>query len=173
MLSDLRLAVRSLSAQWLLALAVIATVALAIGVNTALFSVFDGLLFRPLPYPDADRLVAVTVPFDSTISRKDREATIAGLTETELFSDRAWARATLLFEEGSESVTEWGLRAVQVSPNVFQMLGVTPIHGRLLAREDEGRVSPRPILMSHDLWRALWPAVVASRVEPSVALRDI
>jgi hypothetical protein len=54
---ELRLAFRSLVAQLALTAAIVFTIGLAVAANTALFSVFDGLLFRPLPYRDADRIV--------------------------------------------------------------------------------------------------------------------
>ncbi|HSH74482.1 MAG TPA: hypothetical protein VLA09_02165, partial [Longimicrobiales bacterium] len=57
--SDLRVAVRTLRKAPTFALVTILTLAVAIGANTAIFSVVDGVLLRPLPYPDADRIVRV------------------------------------------------------------------------------------------------------------------
>ncbi len=62
MLFDLRLALRSLRRQPGLSVALILTIGLAVAANTALFSIFDGLLFRPLPFPDAERIVHVAIP---------------------------------------------------------------------------------------------------------------
>src|SRR5262245_5106541 len=58
-LQDVRYALRALAARPLYAIASIAVLAIAIGANTTVFSVFNGLFLRPLPYPDGDRLVMV------------------------------------------------------------------------------------------------------------------
>src|SRR5213593_4384895 len=59
MLQDLRYAVRVLLKNRGFSAAAILTIALGVGVNTSIFSIADGMLFRPLPYPNADRLVSV------------------------------------------------------------------------------------------------------------------
>ena len=58
-MTDLRLAIRSLARAPIIVVAIILTIALGIGATTAVFSLVYGVLYRPLPYPDADRLVAV------------------------------------------------------------------------------------------------------------------
>ena len=60
LLHDLRVALRSLAKAPTFATVTVATLAVAIGANTAIFSVVDGVLLRPLPYPDADRIVRVS-----------------------------------------------------------------------------------------------------------------
>ncbi len=129
----------------------ILTLALGIGANTAIFSVADALLIRPLPYPDADRLVIVT------------NARAEGRRP---FS---YARATFLQEHGRSfegfapyvaenfNLTGRGspeqLPAVRVAWNFFQVLRVMPALGRVF-RPDEDQPSGHPaVLISDSLWK--------------------
>ena len=74
MLSDLRFAVRSLTRRPLVTTVAVVSLALGIGVNTAIFSVFDRLLLRRLPVPDAEQIVVVLSPGPRTGSRSTSDA---------------------------------------------------------------------------------------------------
>lgn len=153
---DLRLAVRSLRRQPLQALVIIATVGLAVAVNTALFSVFDGLLFRPLPYPAADRVVHVETPREVLLamSNDERTARAGALVTTGLFDRRAYAYNAVVLEDGAEGVEAWGLRPAEVSPTLFPLLGVRPLRGRLFTDDDTTvTMDRRPAIIGFDLWR--------------------
>src|SRR6267143_1778534 len=71
---DLRRAARSLSHRPGLALSVVLTLMLSIGANSAIFSAVDAVLLKPLPYPDADRLVAV---YESNLARRESTSLVA------------------------------------------------------------------------------------------------
>jgi predicted permease len=167
----LRLAVRTLSRQRTLTVAIITTVGLAVATNTALFSIFDGLLFRPLPFPDADRIVHVDFPAEirRALPRAEVRLLTSMLGETTLIELRASAAPAALFlEEGAAAVRDWDLRPARVSPGLFTLLGIQPMAGRLLTAEDAS--GPRDsatfgdriesvfrspvILISYELWQA-------------------
>ena len=155
MLADLRLAVRSLRRQPALLSATVATLALAVAVNTALFSIFDGLLFRPLPYPDADRLVHVEIAPAArpTLTPEAFRQVNEAMVGSAVLVDRAEARPAVIVEEGAADVGAWRLRPAHLTPNVFALLGVVPAAGRTLGPDDAYSRRPSPIMIGYDLWR--------------------
>jgi putative ABC transport system permease protein len=148
MLFDLRLALRSLRRQPGLSVALILTIGLAVAANTALFSIFDGLLFRPLPFPHAERIVHVAIPPEvrAGLSRERREEITQALDTTPLLELRVNAGPSGLLEEGAAEVEALKLRPVHVTSEWFRLLGVAPIAGGLL---DTGT----GVLIGEDLWR--------------------
>jgi putative ABC transport system permease protein len=153
--SDLKLAVRSIGRQPGIALVVILTAGLAVAANTALFSVFDGLLFRPLLYKDTDRIVHLgPEPGASSESTRDvwraseaRAKTTASLVERA----QVYSGATL-FDWSGPAVSEWKLRAYRFGPPVFDLLGVRPIIGRPFTEEDP-TATPSAVLLGYDVWK--------------------
>ena len=129
----------------------VATCALAIGANTAMFSFVFGLLLRPLPYPDADRIVRV-------LERHPN----GGLNGISTLNYLDWSVQSASFEylsaEAGWRATVTGLdqpfviRGARVSVHYFDIFGVRPALGRtFLPGEDEpGR--DRVVLLSHALW---------------------
>ena len=173
---DLRLAFRSLRRQPVLAAAIVLTVGLAVAGNAALFSIFDGLLYRPLPYADADRIVHVALPVEARrMMPREAVASIdAALQDTPVFERRGTARAAVLLEDGAADVAAWGLRPSEISPGLLRMLAVVPAAGRLLS-EDDGGAAPQRAMLGFDLWQARFggsPAIIGTAVEvPGVILR--
>ncbi|HVT46849.1 MAG TPA: ABC transporter permease [Vicinamibacterales bacterium] len=148
--SDLALATRSLARQPAVAAAVVGTLALAVAANTALFSVFDGLLFRPLPFEKPEAIVHLELPGLKTVAEvnalRDR------LTTTPLFVDEADASRGPLFEEGVQTVIDWHLAPASVTPDFFKLLGVSPAIGRVFTEDDESP-DASPAILGYDLWR--------------------
>ncbi|MBV8672726.1 MAG: ABC transporter permease, partial [Acidobacteriaceae bacterium] len=151
-LSDIRFGVRRLAANPGFAAVAILTLALAIGMNTAIFSVTSALLLRPFPYFEPQQLVSIQVVEDGTT---ERDAT---LLRYELLRDRA---------HGFESVAAWAndnfnltgagdpvqVPVARVSPSFFGTLGVRPRLGRTFSG-DEGRPEGKPVVILGDaIWR--------------------
>ena len=130
---DLRHAVRRLGRTPGFSIVAVLTVALGIGATTAVFSVVDGVLIKPLPYPDADSLVGVwhTAPGIATGGGDVQ------LSTAQLFTYREQNRtfeAIGLWSSGSATVTGRGdaerVRSLYVSDATLQILGVQPAAGR-------------------------------------------
>src|SRR5215468_3502836 len=135
LLQNVRFALRTLRKNRMFALFAIATLGLGIGANTAIFSVIYGVLLKPLPYADGDRLVIVrqSAPL---IGRAD-----VGVSIKEFFTYRDQATADFdalvefhqmnfdLLKRGEPDRVNTGV----VSPNFFDVLGIKPMLGRSFA----------------------------------------
>src|SRR6185295_286961 len=132
-------------------LAVIAILALGIGATTAIFSVLDAALLRPLPYPQPDRLLAV-----ADLQGKDEDPVSfpelldwqAGLAET--LDLAAYFPAEMTLTGSGEPET---LAAVRMSAELPRFLGVVPRLGRGFAAGEDGPAAPRVVLLGEALWR--------------------
>jgi predicted permease len=153
-LKDLRYAARQLRRRPGFAIVVVLTLALGIGANAAIFSVVDGILLRPLPYQDPDRLVVLWGD------------------ETGLRSGSSWASYPdfLDFEEQAASVetlagssqqtytlTGYGGEPVRVplgrvTYDLFGVLGTTPVLGRVFLPEEDRVDGPDVLVLTHSFW---------------------
>jgi putative ABC transport system permease protein len=165
---DLRLAFRGLRRQPGFAAAVVATLALGIGGNVALFSVVDGVLLRPLPYPDPDRLVIVWE--NDRLRGTDREAASApdyfDLSEQSRSFETMAARGRQDRTLGT-AAEPVHLSAARVSSRYFSLLGVRAILGRTLDAADEKPGAEPVLVLTERLWRERFAT------EPSVVGRSV
>jgi putative ABC transport system permease protein len=155
LLQDLRYALRMLVKAPAFALVAIATLALGIGANTAIFSVVNALLLRPLPYPGADRLVVLWQDMRARGGPATEWATPGNFFD--------WKAETSIVERLA-AVTGWGpslsgvsepepLVGEQVSREYFEVLGVSPALGRSFAVNEDVPKAPRVAVLSHGLWQ--------------------
>ncbi|MGH7338470.1 MAG: ABC transporter permease, partial [Myxococcota bacterium] len=135
----------------------VVTLALGIGATTAIFSAVEGVLLRPFPWPDADRLV---VPLSQARGESERWAiTYADFRdwrEHEVFADVAVYISTNvnLTGEGSDPGTDAErVSAALVSDGLFETLGVAPTVGRSISAADFDPAAPRVAMISHGLWQ--------------------
>jgi predicted permease len=152
-LQDVRYGARVLAKNMGFTAIAVLTLGLGIGANTAIFSVVDELLLRPLPYADAERLVMVweVTPkgdHQNSTSRAnfrtwhEQSTTFEGMAA---FSDQ---RASLTGSGEPEEL------AIQIaSPELFRILGVKPILGRGMTPEDGRPGAPRVAVLGHGLWQ--------------------
>jgi len=154
-MSDLRFALRSLLKNpGFTALAVV-TLALGIGANTAIFSFVYGMLFRPLPYPEPDRLVMIWQDYRARGGPRDEWASPANYidwrAETSIFAGVAVARGTRanLFD-GREAVA---LAAARVTAEYFDVFGVRPALGRAFRDEECRPGGPNVAVISDAFWK--------------------
>ena len=162
---DLRYAIRQLIRHPGFTAIAVLTLGLGIGANTALFSVVDGVLLEPLPFPQSDRLVALTRPTggEADMSVPDavdlREATSA-------FDEIAPYLAPWNFDLTGEGPPEQLTGAV-VGPEYFRALGVRPLLGRTITPADDRRGGERVAVISEGFWRRRLgadPAVVGRTI---------
>ena len=149
---DVRYAARGLWRSPGFSLAVILTLALGIGGNTAVFSVVDQLLLRPLPYPDGDQLVMVD---ESSASTAHADVSPANWLDWERESRTfrgfaAWQSASFTMIGAGEPRR---VNAQLVSSEFFPLLGVAPLMGRTISAEDDRPNGPRAAVLSYRAWQ--------------------
>jgi predicted permease len=161
MMQDLRYALRSLRKSPAFTVVAVLTLALGIGANTAIFSVVNGVLLRPLPYPEPDRLVRVFTSFHG--SGTERYAIsqpefmdYKGLTQA-FENAAAYTGASLTLTGGCGSQAgacePERVRGIAATRDLFPVLGITPARGRNF-EGDEGRQGREPVvIVTHELWQ--------------------
>lgn len=158
---DLRYALRQLRAHPGFTAMVLLTLALGIGANTAMFSFVRGIVLRPLPYPEPDRLVTV---WEDRTARDGPEREWTGRS---VFS--AWRGGGTSTVASMAAINGWApdltgtgrpetLAGARVSPGYFRVLGVRPALGRTFRDEEEAPGSGRVAVLSHGLWTARFGA---------------
>ena len=153
MLQDFRYAVRLLFRTRQFAVPAIATLALGIGVTAALFSVVDAVLFRPVPFPDPDRLVMVWQT-DRESGTSHEPASWPDFVDFETRATRIDTFAGVIAGEANLGDGGEPARVAQgtVTRHFLPLLGVTPLAGRLFTADDERLGGAPVVLISERLW---------------------
>jgi len=168
MLNDLRFALRTLRKNPGFTAATVVTLALGIGANTAIFSVVNGVLLRPLPFPEPGRILALwqndlgdgivknTVSMPNFLDWRDQNTVFAAMAAY-----------------GLDAVTIAGptapvrVRIANVSEGFFDVMGIAPLLGRSFGPEDHRPGVPPAIVLSRATWQASFGA------DPTVVGRQI
>jgi predicted permease len=147
-LQELRHAARALLRRPAFTTAVVVTIAVGVGANTAIFSVVRGILLRPLPYPDAERVVSFGLQPPLWLASAPEFADYqSGLASLETLAAYTQGEGNLGHEEQPERIA-----LATVTPGFFEALAVTPRLGRVFAADED--VGPeRVVILSHALWR--------------------
>jgi putative ABC transport system permease protein len=152
LLYDLRYGIRQLRKTPGMALLAILTLALGVGANTAIFTVIDSVLLRPLPYSHSDRLVFIgpggdKPSFGSTswLNYKDVQA------QSKLMESVAGYAEDVSVLETKDTSTS--VVAPRVTPNMFTMLGARAMLGRTFSDAEGQSGGPPVVLLSEGLWR--------------------
>ena len=163
--NDIRYAVRLLLARPGFAAVAILTLALGIGATTAIFTVVDAVLLRPLPFRDADRLVQVRIV--------GRRGGVFPLPDTDFLAWRALNRtadAVAAFDTRAATLTGGApeqMTAARVTDRFFDVFGVRPVIGRVLEEGDDKPGAVKTAVLSHALWQRRFhgdPAVVGRAI---------
>jgi putative ABC transport system permease protein len=167
-MQDVRYALRTLRKQPVFALIAVLTLALGIGANTAIFSLLHQVLIRPLPYPDADRLVFVwnTYPLmglpQATVSIPDyldRREQAPALEDATLFHNRE-------FNLAAEGRPE-RLRGLAATPSFFTTFRRQPFLGRAFSEAEATPGADRVAVLTYGLWNSRFGA------DPSLVGRTV
>ena len=152
---DLRFAVRSLLRSPAFTGAALVTLALGIGANTAIFTIVNALLLKPLPYKDADRLMIV---WENNIRRNKPDNVVSPgnyihwREQTRTFDDLAGVSPNFRGTVSGDGREPEEVPVQMVSANFFPMLGVRPALGRWF-RAEEDRPPRASVMLSHRLWQ--------------------
>src|SRR5262245_36011308 len=155
------------------------TLALGIGANTAIFSVINGVLLKPLPYPEPEQIVAIQSgnpqsgeggAFGGVSPADYLDFKAQGQSFAELAGYRGWS-LELPSPEHPEQFT-----AVRVPANFFSVFGVQPMLGRIFTAEEELVNGPKAIILSHRFWQRRFggdPAIVGNTIETGDGLTTV
>ena len=159
-LRDVRHAYRSLCKSPGFAAAVVATLALGIGANTAIFSLIYSVLLKPLPYPAPDRIFSA----ETVVPQQNQFSSLPMRVQDYL----EWRKASTAFESmAALTPAQWNLTGdgeperlggALVSANFFPFLGATPQLGRGFAAEEETPGKQNVVVISDSLWRRRYGA---------------
>jgi len=154
LLRDLKFSARSLLKRPALTIIAIVTLAIGIGANSAIFSVINALLLKPLPFPDPDRIVAL---WDKVPSRgvERNEVAVANYLDwraqnktLEQLGIYSWWSTNLTGADSPERV-----QGFQVTTNFLDILGVKPLLGRGFSAEEEQPGKDAVVLLTYNLWQ--------------------
>lgn len=166
---DVRYALRGLIKNPGYALVFIVTLGLGIGVNTAMFSAVNGVLLRPLPHENGDRLVYLR----HAASLAGIENALFSVPEIDDYRQRSPSLGAVaefsalnftMFRQGAPHRVRTGI----VTGNYFDVVGLSAILGRTVGREDDGPEAPPVIVLSHAYWHSAFggdPEIVGKTVE--------
>ena len=156
-LQDVRYALRTLRGNLPLTCVIALSLAIGIGATTAIFSVVNALLFKPLPYPDPDRLAVLWLRSPGINIPQDWPSPgqyIDIVNENRSFEEVSISQgrsATLLGLEQPERV-----QVLSTSSNLFHLLGAQPLYGRLLLPEEDQPGRSQVVILGHGLWQRLF-----------------
>ena len=164
LLQDVRYGIRMLAKSPGFAVVAVLTLALGIGANTAIFSVVQNVLLRPLPYDHSENLVQVSNTYPGWGQLPMSPGDFADFRwQAREFSELA---AYVQVAQGFNMTGEGGperLQAAFATSNFFPMLGIRPIAGRTFAPEEDKPASAPAVMISHRLWQTHFgsdPAVI-------------
>ena len=164
---DLRYGWRMLRTNPGFAIVAVLTLAIGIGANTALFSIIDGVMLRPLPYPDSQNLVLIWET-DANRGLTRGAASVAELLDwrsmNHVFQEMSGWRGLFYTVAGKDGTDQlWG---AEVTGNFFRLLGVHPLAGRDFDSEDEQPGHEHVVILSYAFWQRRFGGRASAIGEP-------
>ncbi len=149
---DLRYGARILAQHPGFTLVAVLTLGLGIGANTAIFSVINTVLLRPLPYAEPEQLMMVWESFPASPENHVMPSNyIDWRTQNQVFSDlAAWTTQTVNLSSGGEPEK---LDALTATANLIPLLGVEPLLGRTFSPEEDQPGASQVVVISYGLWQ--------------------
>ena len=168
LVQDFRYAWRMLRKNWLSTLVILASLGVGIGANSAVFSMVDALLLRPLPYPQAERLAAVWLHSPAIGIFRDWPSPgqfIDIQNENHSFEEMALAQTRMLTLTGREQPER--VAGIRTQSSLLKMLGAKTLLGRVLLPEEDKPGKPAVAILSERVWRRLFnsdPEIVGKSI---------
>lgn len=159
MLHDCQYAFRTFRHNATLAVVVVLSLAVGIGVNSAIFSIIDALLVRPLPYPHADRLAAIWTRVPEAGILRDwltPDQYLEIRHENHSFDEMSIAGLRKFAIRGGSHAEQ--VDGMYTSAELLRMLGAKPLLGHLLVDDDENAATPPVAILSYRLWKRFFGA---------------
>src|SRR6266581_965258 len=158
LIQDLRYAARKLLRTPGFTAVAVTTLALAIGATTSVFSIVNGVLLKPLPFREPDRLVRV-----ASVGREGRPSAMSPLDFIDYRDQSHSFVGMVAINNGTINLTATGeqprrLTSAQVGARFFEVLGVTPQLGRPFTATEDAAGAPRVVILSDKLWRGQFNA---------------
>ena len=149
LLQDVRHGVRAMLRTPMFTVTAVVVLALGIGANTAIFSVVDAVLLRPLAYRDSERLVTILMDGESPVSVanyldwRDQSHSFTAMGAADFWSPNLT----------SDDAPPEHIEGLKVTQNVFPMLGIEPMLGRLFTEGEDKDGADREVILSYRLWQ--------------------
>src|SRR5690606_2028295 len=170
LVQDLRYALRTLRKAPGFTVTAVLTLALGIGANSAIFSIVDGVLIRPLPYEDPSRVVRL-LPQHGQYGESDGTFSYLDLQDlrarTGIFEGVAMYDPTEVTLQGSDGAAR--VEGAFVNADYFRVLGVRPALGRFFLPEEDAPGSARSVVISYAIWQSRFggaPSVLGQPLSP-------
>lgn len=177
MFYDLRISLRQFLRNPGFTLAIVATLALGIGANSAIFSLINAVLLKPLPYPDPDRLVRIwgrtTKPDIPRLLASEGEV-LDYQTKFSSFESVAayvWREGNLTSGDQPERI-----RIYYTTHQLWDVIGVKPLLGRTYGAEEDKPGTPLVAVLSYDVWRRNFgadPQIVGKNIDVNLTGRTV
>ena len=154
MRTDIREAIRAFATQPGFSFVVVLTLALAIGINSAIFSLVNGVLLRPLDYANPERLVVL---WESNAAAGQPQSETSGATYLDWRGRTRTFSGIGAFRYRGFTLTGTGdaehIASVEATPALFRVLGVAPLIGRVFTNDEEHPGNERLAIISHGAWQ--------------------
>ncbi len=170
---DIRFALRTFARTPVFTAVAVATLAIGIGANTAIFSAVDTLLLRPLPFHEPDRLMSVALTVSATPTNRAHDDVIWSYPKLAAFRESQTVFSSVTAWFGTQTTVRVGDEAQRIvgefiDAKYFPLLGVTPALGRAML-DSEDRVGGPPVaVISDDMWKLTFnadPAVLGKPLD--------
>jgi len=181
-LADLRLALRRLRKSPGFSIAVLITLAIGIGANIAVFSVVNSVLLKPLPYPDAGRLVSLSLnaPGATGLSSFQNGLPLSASMYFTFSEQNRTFQSLGIWAAHRSNVTGLArpeeVKTVFVTGGIIETLGVAPFTGRALTPADQAPNGPKTVMLSYGYWQRRFggdPSVVGQSIVIDSQMRTI
>jgi putative ABC transport system permease protein len=159
----------------LFTLVAVATLALGIGANSSIFSIVNAVVFRPLPFPESEKLMAIGV-----LSNGRYVSSVSPMNFLDIQATSKTFQSMAAIETGGLTLTDQGapatLRGAGVSASFFDVIGIRPEQGRAFHTDENVPAKSLVVVLGHELWKNRFgsdPATVGKKIRIDSQLYEV